>query len=168
MEARRFEFQDMTQSELLVRDIFRLRSDSLSDFLRFFLAVMDSWPLSPSSESVVSESELELEEELLELSEAIPDGCSMFILSASLARSCSCFRRALSHFLDSIGRPRAVLCHTTGKFVRLQKFCVTAIVVSRFRTTCHQPPGMKTVSPGFCRISMGWQSLGHEGSFVFG
>ena len=46
-----------------------------------------------------------------------------------------------------------VLCHTTGKLVTLAKFCVTATVSSRLRTTCHHPPGMNTVSPGFCRIS---------------
>lgn len=61
-----------------------------------------------------------------------------------------------------------VLCHTTGKFVREQKFCVTAIVSSRFKTTCHQPPGTKTVSPGFCKISIGKQSCGHVGNFVRG
>lgn len=59
-----------------------------------------------------------------------------------------------NHFLDSFGRPRTVLCQTTGKFVLLQKFCVTAIVSSKLITTCHQPPGTNTVSPGFCRISI--------------
>lgn len=44
------------------------------------------------------------------------------------------------HFLDSLGRPRTVLCHTMGKLVLLAKFWVTAMVVSRFRTTCHHPP----------------------------
>ena len=28
--------------------------------------------------------------------------------------------------------------------------CVTARAVSRLMTTCHQPPGTKTVSPGAC------------------
>lgn len=46
-----------------------------------------------------------------------------------------------------------VLCQTTLKLTGEQKFCVTAIVVSKFTTTCHQPPGMKTVSPGQWRIS---------------
>lgn len=59
-----------------------------------------------------------------------------------------------SHRLDSFGRPRTVLCHTTGKLVLLQKFCVTAIVSSKLMTTCHHPPGTNTVSPGFCRISI--------------
>lgn len=44
------------------------------------------------------------------------------------------------HFRDSFGLPLTVLCHTTGKLVQLAKFCVMAIVVSRLRTTCHQPP----------------------------
>lgn len=46
----------------------------------------------------------------------------------------------LYHFLDNFGRPLTVLCHTTGKLVLLAKFCVMAMVVSRLRTTCHQPP----------------------------
>lgn len=37
----------------------------------------------------------------------------------------------------------------------LQKFCVTLTVWSRFRTLCHQPLGMNTMSPGFCTHSMG-------------
>lgn len=44
------------------------------------------------------------------------------------------------HFLDSLGLPLTVLCQTMGKFVVLAKFWVTAIVVSRLRTTCHHPP----------------------------
>ena len=61
--------------------------------------------------------------------------------------------KVLIHLRDSLGRPRTVLCQTMGKLVTLQKFCVTATVSSRFTTTCHQPPGTNTVSPGFCRIS---------------
>jgi hypothetical protein len=61
--------------------------------------------------------------------------------------------RTLYNLRESLGRPRTVLCHTTGKLVRLQKFWVTAIVKSRLSTTCHQPPGTNTVSPGFCTIS---------------
>jgi len=53
-----------------------------------------------------------------------------------------------SHCRESFGRPRTVLCHTMGKLVMLQKFCVTATVLSRLITTCHQPPGTNTVSPG--------------------
>ena len=32
-------------------------------------------------------------------------------------------------------------CHTAGKEVVEQKFCVTAIESSRFSTVCHHPPG---------------------------
>ena len=53
-----------------------------------------------------------------------------------------------NHLRESFGRPRTVLCHTTGKLVTLQKFCVTPIELSRLMTTCHQPAGTKTVSPG--------------------
>jgi len=55
--------------------------------------------------------------------------------------------RVESHLQDSFGRPRTVLCHTTGKLVTLQKFWVTATVQSRLITTCHQPAGTNTVSP---------------------
>lgn len=61
--------------------------------------------------------------------------------------------RTLYHFLDNFGLPRRVLCQTTWKLPRLQKFWVIATVLSRLSTTCHQPDGTKTVSPGFCRIS---------------
>ena len=60
--------------------------------------------------------------------------------------------KTLNHFLLSFGLPLTVLCHTIGKFVLEQKFCVTAIVLSKLRTTCQNPPGTKTVSPG-CWIS---------------
>jgi len=62
-------------------------------------------------------------------------------------------RKILIHLLESLGRPRTVLCHTMGKLTMVEKFCVTAIVWLRLTTTCHQPPGTNTVSPGFCRIS---------------
>ena len=57
------------------------------------------------------------------------------------------------HLVDSFGLPLTVLVQTKGKFVILQKFCVTAILLSRFNTTCHHPHGTKTVSPGHCSIS---------------
>ena len=66
--------------------------------------------------------------------------------------------RFFSHFLDSLGLPLTVLCQTTGKFVVLAKFCVTAIVSSRFSTTCHQPPGTNIVSPGRCSTSS-WKNV---------
>ena len=61
--------------------------------------------------------------------------------------------KALYHFFESFGLPRTVLCQTTGKLVTEEKFWVTAMVTSRFTTTCHQPLGTKTVSPGHWRIS---------------
>lgn len=58
----------------------------------------------------------------------------------------------LYHFLDNFGLPLTVLCHTTGKLVLLAKFWVMAMVVSRLRTTCHQPPetqqAKSSVGPG--------------------
>lgn len=68
--------QTKKQSKLVLTSLhiaFRFLSDSLSDFLFFLFAVIDSCPLSSSSELVfvLSESELELLE-LLELSEARP------------------------------------------------------------------------------------------------
>jgi len=62
--------------------------------------------------------------------------------------------RVRNHLWESFGRPRTVLCHTAGKLVMLQKFCVTPIVLSRLMTTCHQPPGTNTVSPGCWSISI--------------
>ena len=84
------------------------------------------------------------------------------------ASSGSCFRRALYHFLDSLGLPLTVLCHTIGKFVLEAKFWVTAMVVSRLRTTCHQPPGTKMVSPGCWMASMGLNLTGQSGAWVLG
>lgn len=147
----------------------------------FFFAVRLSCPLSvfeSLSDSELDESELDDDDdelELLELSEAKPVLSSRFTRSAISARggsfSCTTKKRNYfsnsfpsiirmrtfsrrSHFFESFGRPRTVLCQTIGKFVLLQKFCVTAIVSSRFRTTCHHPPGTNTVSPGFWRISI--------------
>lgn len=42
--------------------------------------------------------------------------------SAIAASSGSLIFSTLYHFRDSLGRPLTVLCHTTGKLVRLQKF----------------------------------------------
>ena len=63
-------------------------------------------------------------------------------------------RNAFSQICASFGRLRTVLCQTMGKLVTLQKFCVTAIESSRFRTTCHHPAGTNTVSPGRWSISI--------------
>jgi len=104
----------------------------------------DSWP--ESSDSLSSELEL-LEESLLE-SLACPELDLTSTLSAISANSGSYFLRALYHFLDNFGLPLTVLCHTMGKLVLEEKFCVTAIVVSTFSTTCQIPPGTNIVSPG--------------------
>jgi len=112
-------------------------------------ACRDSCPLSSSLEFPSLEL-LELLEllEQLELSDARPVWFFKSTESAIAASSGSLFFNTLYHFRDNLGRPLTVLCHTTGKFVRLQKFWVTAIVVSKLRTTCHHPPGTYTVSPG--------------------
>jgi len=103
----------------------------------------------------VDDEEFELEDELEELddeseeeSDAWPDSFRKSIRSATAATSGITFCNFRYHFLLSFGLPLTVLCHTIGKFVFEQKFCVTAIAVSRFRTTCHIPPGTNTVSPG--------------------
>lgn len=59
-------------------------------------------------------------------------------------------RITASHLALILGRPFRVWAHTREKDAVDAKFCVTAIVVSRFRMACHQPPGTKTVSPGPC------------------
>lgn len=43
--------------------------------------------------------------------------------------------------------PLRVDSHTRSKLVRLQKFCVTAMVSSKLRTACHHRPGTNSVSP---------------------
>lgn len=130
---------------------------------RFFFAVKLSWPLSVFELSSLSEplaasllDELDDDDELLELlleSDAKPVLSCRLTAAATRASSGSLSFSTRSHLRDSFGRPRTVLCHTTGKLVLLQKFWVIATVSSRLRTTCHQPPGTNTVSPGFCRIS---------------
>ena len=96
-----------------------------------------SCPESDSDSELEDELELELElEESDEESEAWPDPDLRSILSAIAANSgCSLFK-TLYHFLLSFGRPRTVLCQTIGKLVLDAKFCVTAMVVSKFKTTC--------------------------------
>lgn len=109
--------------------------------LLFFLRCVVPSPSDPDSHSESESDELELEEleESLELSEAMPVDSWRSTASARTASSgCSCFK-ILYHFLDNFGLPLTVLCHTTGKLVLLAKFWVMAMVVSRLRTTCHQP-----------------------------
>ena len=123
--------------------------------------MLDSDSCPESSDSLSSELEL-LDESLLEslacpeldltstLSEKVQDqnySRTQSSIPAISARSGSYFLRALYHFLDSFGLPLTVLCHTMGKLVLDEKLCVTAMVVSIFRTTCHRPPGTNMVSP---------------------
>lgn len=129
---------------------------------------------SPSeSEESLSDDSLEDEEDEDEEAEEeesdwTPVGSSICTLSAISAISGLSFFSFLYHFLESFGLPLTVLCQTTLKLTGEQKFCVTAIVVSKFTTTCHQPPGMKTVSPGQWRISSGLYSSGQDGNCVLG
>ena len=48
---------------------------------------------------------------------------------------------AFNQWMANWGRLFTVFGQTLGKFVIEQKFCVTAIVVSKFITTCHHPEG---------------------------
>lgn len=114
-------------------------------------------------EERLHELEEEEEEEPLELSDVMPIGEFKSILLASSARSGLCNRNWDSHFFDSFGLLRTVLCQTIGKFVVLTKFCVIATVSVMFRTTCHQPDGTNTVSPGLWSTSMGLYSSGQDG-----
>lgn len=84
--------------------LFRLWADSLSDFLLFFFAEIDSCPLSSSEWELFSDSELELEDELLE-SDATPDDCSILIRSAKRARLGSCCFNARNHLWENLRRP---------------------------------------------------------------
>lgn len=89
----------------------------------FLCACKDSCPLSSSLELPSSEL-LELLEllEQLELSDARPVLFFKSTESATIAKSGSLFFNTLYHLRDNFGRPLTVLCHTTGKLVRLQKF----------------------------------------------
>lgn len=90
----------------------------------FFLRWDTGSPSEPeaASESESEELEEDDEDESLELSEAMPVDSCRSTLSASTAMSGrSCFKIRY-HFLDSLGRPRTVLCHTMGKLVVLAKF----------------------------------------------
>lgn len=99
----------------------------------------------------------ELEEELLlffflffffSRSSYITKPSSLLSARASSYLAGSCFSRSLSHLQASFFRPARVSLQTFSKFPSLQKFSVTAIVLSRFKTACHQPPGTKIHSPG--------------------
>jgi len=127
----------------------------LDDFSSCFFALSRH---SRQSQGLPSSSE-SLEE--LEEPDDESDASSSLARSAASAMAAISGRSALStanHFRDNFGRPRTVLGHTLSKFVGDAKFCVTAMVWSKLMTTCHQPPGTNTVSPGFCRISRGGYS----------
>lgn len=90
----------------------------------FFLRWDTGSPSEPeaASESESEELEEDDEDESLELSEAMPVDSCRSTLSASTAMSGrSCFKIRY-HFLESLGRPLTVLCHTMGKLVELAKF----------------------------------------------
>lgn len=152
-------------------DFEDIRGD-LEVCLRFFLfSCKLAWPLSPLSDSEEAEElddELEELDEPLELSENIPLWTLKSTPSATSQSSGILLLRTWYHLTDKFGLPRTVLCQTMGKFVVEQKFWVTATVVSKFSTTCHHPPGIKTVSPGLCRISIGLYSAGHDSDWVLG
>ena len=116
----------------------------------------------------LDEDELEELDESDDESDAWPDSFLRSVRSAISASSGMTFRSFRYHFWLSFGLPLTVLCHTIGKFVIEQKFCVTAIVVSRFNTTCQYPPGTNTVSPGCWISSIGLYSVGQSGFWVLG
>lgn len=108
----------LTQSSWLVLSPFSI----ITQVLRFFLRWVMESPSEPDSTSELEEPEEDEDEESLELSEAMPVDSCRSTLSARAAKSGrSCFR-ILYHFLESLGRPRTVLCQTMGKFVVLAKF----------------------------------------------
>ena len=64
-----------------------------------------------------------------------------------------------NHLCDNLGRPFTVFNQTVGKLVTDAKFCVTAIVSSRFSTRCHHPPGTKTVSPKDQKLTTSYSTI---------
>lgn len=108
---------------------------------------------SLSDDSIVDDADDEDDEAEEDESDWTPVGSSICTPSAISVISGLSFFNFLYHLLESFGLPLTVLCQTTLKLTGEQKFCVTAIVESKLTTTCHHPPGMKTVSPGQWRIS---------------
>ena len=76
--------------------------------------------VSVSLSSAEEEEELEEDEQLLLESDWMPVECCKSTWSARSAISSRFSRRVAYHFLDNLGLPRTVLCHTTGKLVRLK------------------------------------------------
>mmetsp|Transcript_57407 Transcript_57407/g.131779 ORF Transcript_57407/g.131779 Transcript_57407/m.131779 type:complete len:283 (+) Transcript_57407:695-1543(+) len=123
---------------------------------RLWLRLRRATPLRASApSSALSESDAEDEED----EEDEDDELSISgALESEHVRSCSLGSTSLScslNFCDIFGRDLRARSHTESKFVREQKFCVTATVTSRLSTTCHQPPGTNIVSPGRCMIVSG-------------
>lgn len=75
--------------------------------------------------------------------------------SATSARSGRVKRSFSNHFADIFGRARRVMRQTASNRAVVEKFCVTAMVWSRFNTACHHPSGTNIISPGYCTTSMG-------------
>lgn len=117
------------------------------------VVVISSLGLRPLSVDSLLSS-LELDESLELLSDCTLVGLSIRTASMIGNSSGRWMRNARNQCFASFGRPRTVLCQTIGKFVIEQKFCVTAIVSSRFSTTCHQPDGTNIISPGRCTASI--------------
>mmetsp|Transcript_15044 Transcript_15044/g.46555 ORF Transcript_15044/g.46555 Transcript_15044/m.46555 type:complete len:261 (+) Transcript_15044:1-783(+) len=94
-------------------------------------------------------------------SSAEPGGrcCSAATISRC-APGCSRWRHARKRRART-GWVAAVQRHTSRRFHRLQKFCVTAMVSSRFNTVCHHRAGTNTTSPGSWTNSTGRCSSGH-------
>mmetsp|Transcript_3905 Transcript_3905/g.15079 ORF Transcript_3905/g.15079 Transcript_3905/m.15079 type:complete len:202 (-) Transcript_3905:882-1487(-) len=108
---------------------------------------------SSASASVSLEPEDELLVELV-CSPALTSlrrGCA----SATSAKSGRTRRNFSSHLADIFGRARRVMRHTASNRAEVEKFCVTAMVWSRFSTACHQPSGTNMISPGCWMTSMG-------------
>lgn len=122
---------------------------------------------SPSSDSESESSEEEEELDESQGSSTTSGGIPLLRLMASMSGPPSSgrwARSAFSQWTASWGRLFTVLGQTLGKLEIEQKFWVTAIVESRFITTCHQPEGTNITSPGACTAWMtGNWSLGHWG-----
>jgi len=129
--------------------------------------------IAVSSSSLEDEEELDEEDELEELLDSdillsffsmafllAPGGLHITHLSRkfiSRARIYICFsflRRSFSHLYARRFLPFLVCIQTLSKFPWLHTFSVIAMVVSKFKTACHHPPGTNTVSPGYYMHSM--------------
>jgi len=78
----------------------------------------------------------------------------MFIWTATLKRSGYYFRIFLSQQYANLFLSLRACIQTRSKLPSLHTFSVMAIVVSKFKTACHQAPGTNMVSPGYWMHSM--------------